>query len=90
MFNEQEIDEYENKLEWGITGVRAAIVDSVDAVGFDSWVDACRMAGVVPDDYPGDESAVPVARSDSRAPLTACVAANRRYLKPSLVITRKT
>jgi hypothetical protein len=72
-----------------IIGVSAVIGYLVDEVGFDSWVDAQRMAVVVPDDDLGDEIAVLVARSDSWASMIACVTAHGRHLQPDIVGTQE-
>jgi hypothetical protein len=48
------------------------------------------MAVVVPASYVGTEIAVPVARSDSRALVIACVAEKGRFLLPYIIVTRKT
>jgi hypothetical protein len=90
MYDEHEIDEYYSRIEAMITGVPAAIVYNVDEVGLGSWVDASRIAVVVPAEYTGSEIAAPRSRGDSRASMTACVAANGRHLKPYAVVPRKT
>jgi hypothetical protein len=90
MYDEREIDNSYYRLESMITGAPGAIVSNVDEVGFDSWVDAKRIAVVVPADYVGSEIAVPMSRNDSRASIIACVAANGRHLKPDIVIPRQT
>jgi hypothetical protein len=59
IYDEHEIDEYYSRLEAVITGVPAAIVYNVDEAGFDSWVDASRIAVVVPAEATGSEIAVP-------------------------------
>jgi membrane-associated protease RseP (regulator of RpoE activity) len=86
MYDEREIDEYYNRLESLIAGALAAIVGEVE---FDSWVDVSRVAVVVPSSYPGTEIAVPVAKSDWRPSMIACVAANSRSLKPYIVVPGK-
>jgi hypothetical protein len=89
-YDVQEVENYYEMLESMITGAPGAIVSNVDEVGFESWVDAKRMAVVVPADYVGSEIAVPVDRNDARASMIACVAANSRHLKPDIVVPRKT
>jgi hypothetical protein len=90
MYDEHEIDEYYSRLEAMITGVPAEIMYNVNEVGFDSWVDASRIAVVVPAEYTGSEIAVPVSRGDSRASVIDCMVANGRHVKPYAVVLRKT
>jgi hypothetical protein len=65
-------------------------VYNVDEVGFDSGVDASRIAVVVPAGYTESDIAVPVNRGNSRASMTDCVAANGLHLKPYVIVPRKT
>jgi hypothetical protein len=87
--DESEIDAFYAQLEQIITSVPACVIYNVDEVGFDSWVDATRTSVIVPADYQGDQIAMPVTRSDARATMVACIAANDRSLKPLIVIPRK-
>jgi hypothetical protein len=90
MYNEHEIDEYYSRLGAMITGVPAAIVYNVNEVGFDSWVDASRIAVVVPAEDTGNKIAVPMSRGNSRSSMRSCMAIDGRHLKPYVVVPRKT
>jgi hypothetical protein len=69
--DEAEIDAFHVEFEQILTGVPACVVDNVDEVGFDSWVDATRTTVIVPADYHGDQIAMPVIRGDARAIMVA-------------------
>jgi hypothetical protein len=70
-YDEQEIDEYDNKLDLLSTGIPAAIVYDLDEVESESWINESGMAVVTSNSYTRTEIVVSSARSDSPASMIA-------------------
>jgi hypothetical protein len=73
-----------------LSGAPAHFVFNMDEMGHQEWADAPDNGCVVPISHGGNRVYYPVSRTGKRITLLACVAADGSYLKPAVVITRKT
>jgi hypothetical protein len=62
----------------------------MDEMGHQDWADAHDTICVVPRDIPDDEVFYPVSRTGKRITLIACIAGDGSYIRPCLIIPRKT
>jgi hypothetical protein len=62
----------------------------MDEMGHQEWADAAEKVCFVPIYHAGDRVCYPVSRTGKRITLLACVAAEGSFLKPAIVIPRKT
>jgi hypothetical protein len=73
-----------------VSGAPAHFVFNMDEMGHQTWADAPNKKCYVPTTHPGHEVPYPVPRTGKRITLVACVAADGSFLKPTIIIPRKT
>jgi hypothetical protein len=87
---DDQIMSYLDELRTTIDGTRAHFLFNMDEVGHQDWADRgeyhCYVAEHVHDEF----VYVPVPRTGKRITVIACVAADGSYLRPSVIISRKT
>jgi hypothetical protein len=88
--SEDDIDRYYTMLEETLTGAPSAVIYNVDEVGCDDWADKVTRHVIVPAEYDKPSIDIPISRTDSRASMVACIAADGRPLKPVIILPRKT
>jgi hypothetical protein len=85
-----QIRDYFSRLFAPVSGAPAHFVFSMDEMGHQEWADAPDKVCFVPVSHRGDHVFSPVSRTGKRITLLACVAADGSFLKPAVVIPRKT
>jgi hypothetical protein len=73
-----------------VSGAPAHFVFNMDEMGHQSWADAQKTVCFVPADFQEPVVHYPVSRTGKRITLVACIAADGSFLRPCLVISRKT
>jgi hypothetical protein len=73
-----------------IDGIPAHFVLNMDEMGHQDWADRQRLTCYIPATVPGDSVYMPVSRLGKRITLIACIAADGSYLRPTVIIPRKT
>jgi CRP-like cAMP-binding protein len=86
----EQIAEYFEVLERSVQGKPAHFVFNMDEMGHQDWADRKKKTVYVPVDHDADEVDVPVARCGKRITLVGCIALDGSYLKPMVIIPRKT
>jgi hypothetical protein len=87
---EQAIRDYFATLCANVSGAPAHFVFNMDEMGHQTWADAREIICFVPGDYPDETVPYPVSRTGKRVTLVACIAADGSFIRPSIVISRKT
>jgi hypothetical protein len=87
---ETQIDEYFNSLEGCVTGCPAHFVFNVDEMGYQAYADRTEAKFVVPSICQDEFLYYPVSRRGKRITLIACIAADGSFLRPAVIIARKT
>ena len=88
--SKSEIDDYFERLSQAVNGVAASLVMNVDEAGEDDYCDLHSYQVVVAQEYEGQTIKIPVRRESKRSTLIHTIAADGTYLKPLLIIPRKT
>jgi hypothetical protein len=86
----EEIDRYFQYLKDTIEGVPAHFVANIDEMGHQPWADALQTTCFVPNAYAAKTVHYPVSRQGKRVTLIACITADGSFLRPCVVIPRKT
>jgi hypothetical protein len=73
-----------------LQGVPAHFVFNMDEIGHQEFADAPIKTAFIPADATDKQVYYPVSRTGKRITLIACIAADGSYLKPALIIARKT
>jgi hypothetical protein len=73
-----------------LQGVPAHFVFNMDEMGHQQWADRKEITCVVPSQHEGDHVNFPVQRTGKRITLIACIALDGSFLKPTIIIPRKT
>jgi hypothetical protein len=87
---DDQIQEYFANLLAAVSGAPAHFVFNMDEMGHQAWADAHDVICFVPRDVEEPTVSYPVSRTGKRITLIACIAADGSYLRPSLIIPRKT
>jgi hypothetical protein len=85
-----EIHSYFAVLSENVNDVPAPFVFNLDESGFQDWVDRRERSVIVPSTYRDDTIGMPVDRAVKRTSLLLCIAADGTWLKPLLILQRKT
>jgi hypothetical protein len=88
--SDESIREYFATLFANVSGAPAHFVFNMDEMGHQTWADAREIMCFVPGDYQEDTVPYPVSRTGKRITLIACVAADGSFVRPCIVISRKT
>jgi hypothetical protein len=86
---EQIIEFFREAIET-IEGVPAHFVFNMDEMGHQDWADWKKQICIVPSSHPDDHVNMPVPRSGKRITLLACLGADGSFLRPGIIIPRKT
>jgi hypothetical protein len=73
-----------------LTGVPSPFVCNMDEMGHQEWADATEKVCYVPSDLQTNHVNYPVSRKGKRITLIACISADGSFMRPALVISRKT
>jgi hypothetical protein len=84
-----EIAAFYQELESILKNIPAAMIYNLDESGFADFVDAKKAKVIVPVEFPSDDIPIPVDRSVKRASLLTCISAGGGYLKPLIIVPRK-
>jgi hypothetical protein len=84
------IREYFSTLFTTVSGAPAHFVFNMDEMGHQTWADAQQTVCFVPVDFEDSIVHYPVPRTGKRVTLIACIAADGSFIRPCLVISRKT
>jgi hypothetical protein len=87
------IEQIEHYFDWiteALTGTPAHFVFNMDEMGHQDWADAHTKICYVPSELAAAHISYPVSRKGKRITLIACIAADGSFLRPALVISRKT
>lgn len=88
--NVEDIASYFHLLADLIQSVPGHFVYNMDEMGHQEWADRQEQICYVPTAHSGPHVYFPVPRTGKRITLLACIAADGSYLKPLIVIPRKT
>jgi hypothetical protein len=86
----EQIQTYFQELDQALSGVPAHFVFNLDEMGHQSWADAKTKICYVPIELQATHISYPVSRKGKRITLIACIAADGSFMRPALVISRKT
>ena len=84
------IDDYFRRLEEAVNGVPASLVLNVDEADEDDYCDLHSYQVIILQDYTETSIEIPLRRDSKRSNLIHTIAADGTYLKPLLIIPRKT
>jgi hypothetical protein len=87
---EEQIRDYLGNLSGLISGASCHFVDNMDERGHQEWADRGPTKYYVSATHPRQAVYFPVSRKGKRITLIACIAADGTFLKPSVIISRKT
>jgi hypothetical protein len=73
-----------------VSGAPAHFVFNMDEMGHQTWVDAEKTVCFVPAEFTEPIVHYPLSRTGKRITLIGCIAADGSFLRPCLVISRKT
>ena len=90
MADPEKIQNFYSELEELIDDTPASLVFNLDESGFQEWTDRCKITVVVPISHLEERIEIPKDRSSKRSSLLVCIAADGTFLKPLIIITRKT
>jgi transposase len=85
-----QIDQYFDTLEKNVTGCPAHFVFNLDEMGYQAYADRVSATFIVPSTCQDEFIYYPVSRRGKRITLIACIAADGSFLRPAVVIARKT
>lgn len=88
--NPEDIEKYYDNLSQVVSSCPASLVFNMDEAGQDEYIDTHSMRVVVPFSYTNCSINVPVRRSCKRSTLVHCICADGTYLKPLVIVPRKT
>jgi hypothetical protein len=83
------IDLYFEQLKSYCDGIDAHFIFNADEMGAQDYVDASPTVVFVPEEFNASSIPVPVDRSGKRSTLLACDVNDGSFLKPLVVVTRK-
>jgi hypothetical protein len=86
----EQISEHFALLSKLLTDVPAQFVWNMDEMGHQDWPDAVDKVCYVPAELPTNHVTYPVSRKGKRITLIACIGADGSFMRPALVISRKT
>jgi hypothetical protein len=86
----EDVEAYFGRLDEALQDVPAHFVYNMDEMGHQEWADRPEKVCYVPTSHPQAHAYFPVPRTGKRITLVACVAANGSFLKPLIVVPRKT
>jgi hypothetical protein len=84
------IRDYFDVLGQTVSGTPAAFVFNMDEMGHQVWADAQDTVCFVPASETASVVYFPVSRTGKRITLIACIAADGTYIRPALILARKT
>jgi hypothetical protein len=87
---QEQIADYFAVLDRDVQGKPAHFVFNMDEMGHQEWADRKQKTVYVPAHHEGADIPVPVARCGKRITLVACIGLDGSYLKPMVIIPRKT
>jgi hypothetical protein len=87
---DEDIRIYFGSLVAQVSGVPSHFLFNMDEMGHQDWADRSEVTCYVPADVIDDRIYYPVSRIGKRITLIACVAADGSYVRPCLVIPRRT
>lgn len=90
LVDENLIDKYYEDLANIINGTPASLVFNMDEAGEDDYVDTHSYNVIVQSDFQDKSINIPVRRRQKRSTLVHCISCDGTYLKPLLIIPRKT
>jgi hypothetical protein len=73
-----------------IEGVPSHFIFNMDEMGHQEWADRQEIVCVVPVEHDDDVVSLPVPRTGKRITLISCIALDGSFLKPVVIIPRKT
>jgi hypothetical protein len=82
--------EYFLTLRDAIDDIPATFIWNMDEISHSDWADAHQEVVYVPGDIDADHIPVPVSRAGKRVTLVACICLNASFMKPMVVISRRT
>jgi hypothetical protein len=85
----EDITAYFHRLAEVLDGVPAHFVFNMDEMGHQEWADRQEQVCYVPSAHSESQVYFPVPRTGKRITLIACIGADGSYLKPLIVIPRK-
>lgn len=85
-----EIQSYFALLSENVDDVPAPFVFNLDESGFQDWADRRERTVIVPSTCSDDRIGMPIDRATKRSSLLLCIAADGTWLKPLLILPRKT
>lgn len=86
----EDIKKYYKELDQAIHDVPGAFIFNIDEAGCSDWTDAHEITVLVPNQYEKSTIEIPVDRNSKRATIVACIAADGSFLKPMIILPRKT
>jgi hypothetical protein len=86
----EQIEDFFREAFMTIEGVPAHFIFNMDEMGHQEWVDRKEITCVVPHCHEGDHVNFPVTRIGKRITLIACIALDGSFLKPTIIVPRKT
>jgi hypothetical protein len=86
----QRIQAFFDCLKHYVEGLPSAFIFNLDESVFQDWADRRKGTVIVPATYHQSEIACPIDRATKRSSLLLCLAADGTYLKPLLILPRKT
>ena len=87
---QESINKHFEDLSRNITGIPARFIFNADESGFQDFVDSSEVHVIVPSSYHEETINVPTDRSQKRATMLATIAADGSFLKPLVIMQRKT
>jgi hypothetical protein len=87
---QEQIRAYFHTLYETVNGVPAHFLFNMDEMGHQPWADARDKVCFVPTNHSGATVNYPVSRTGRRITLIGCIAADGSFLRPSVIIPRKT
>lgn len=88
--NPQDIETYYQNLDQIVSSCPASLVFNMDEAGQDEYIDTHSMRVIVPYDYTNCTINIPVRRKSKRSTLVHCICADGTFIKPLIIIPRKT
>lgn len=88
--NEDDLNTYFEQLKVAVNGTPVSLIYNMDEAGEDEYVDSFSMMVIVPISYDKSTIPLPVRRQSKRSTLVHCICADGTYLKPLVIIPRKT
>lgn len=88
--NPQDIEKYYHDLDQVVSSCPASLVFNMDEAGQDEYIDTHCMRVIVPYSYTKCSINIPVRRKSKRSTLVHCICADGTYIKPLVIIPRKT